>query len=464
MYKISERNIRIISIVALSAILLIALLCLSGCTDLGSLSLAVVFPTATGGTIVSGEPITTATVNEHSPSLLKSEIDERITKIRPMSTPIDQISRYKGARKSGSMVVDYYSVDMKPTATYMSASYIEPDANTATANHTRAKLTVELGDAFEPSDTIMVKDVKGYEEDGTTTSEASLVLYVLGKDADTGALLVTAVNGKRIGEIKGCVPNIHVGAKLVRMGRAATELDVQTAQFESLPVKSQNFCQIFKMQIEQSTFMKIANKEVEWDFSDQEEAAIYDMRLSMEKSFLFGVKSNIFDPLKKENVSLTGGIWWQAGKQFEYSPSDDWTHEQLIDMMQMCFTGNAGNKRKVLIGGSELIGRLNKMEAFKTLSNENTMAKWGLDFNEIVSKFGKLYVLHSEVFDDCGKSDHGFIFDPEYIQKWSHVPFGSQALDLKKAGIRNTDALVLTEASCMTLRYPNAHMRIVPQY
>ena len=79
------------------------------------------------------------------------------------------------------------------------------------------------------------------------------------------------------------------------MGRAASELDVQTSQFEALPVKSQNYCQIFKMQIEQSTLLKMANKEVEWDFSDQEEVAIYDMRLSMEKSFLFGIKQNIFD-------------------------------------------------------------------------------------------------------------------------------------------------------------------------
>ena len=464
MYKLSERNIRVITIVALSAILLTLLLCLSGCCDVSSLSLAVVFPTVTGGKIISGEPVTTALVNEYAPSLLQSEIDERIVKIRPMSTPIDQISRYKGARKSGSMIVDYYSVDSKPTSTYVIASYTEPDENTVNSNHTRAKLTIETSNTFEVSDTIMVKDVSGYEEDGVTKSKASLVLYVLSKDADTGAILVTAVNGKRIGEIKGCVPNIHIGAMLVRMGRAATELDVQTSQFESLPIKSQNFCQIFKMQIEQSTFMKIANKEVEWDFSDQEEAAIYDMRLSMEKSFLFGIKSNIYDHLKKENVSLTGGIWWQAGKEFEYPISEEWSHELLIDMMKSCFTGNAGNKRKVLIAGSDLIGRLNKMDAFKTMTGENTMMKWGLDFNEIVSKFGKLYVLHSEIFDDCGKSSHGLIFDPEYIQKWSHVPFGSQALDLKKAGIRNTDALVLTEASCMTLRYPNAHMRIVPQY
>ena len=44
-----------------------------------------------------------------------NEVDKRITKVRPMSTPIDQLSRYAGARKSGSMIVDYYSVDVKPT-------------------------------------------------------------------------------------------------------------------------------------------------------------------------------------------------------------------------------------------------------------------------------------------------------------------------------------------------------------
>ena len=131
-------------------------------------------------------------------------------------------------------------------------------------------------------------------------------------------------------------------------------------------------------------------------------------------------------------------------------------------MMQMSYTGNAGNKRKVLIGGSDFIGRINKIETVKIVEGDKNTVKWGIDFNEISSKFGRLYVLHSEVFDDCGMSDYGFIFDPEYIQKWSHVPFGSQALDLKKAGIRNSDALVLTEASCLTLRYPTAHMRIVP--
>ncbi len=42
-----------------------------------------------------------------------------------------------------------------------------------------------------------------------------------------------------------------------------------------------------------------------------------------------------------------------------------------------------------------------------------------------------------------------------------HVPFQAENLDLRKSGQRNTDAVVLTEASCLVLRYPNAHMKVI---
>ena len=157
-----------------------------------------------------------------------------------MSTPVDQISRYKGARKAGSMIVDYYSVDVKPTKTTMKTAYTEPEASAATANNRRAKLDTNNNDLFEISDTILVQGVKGYESDGVTPSQADLVLYVYTKDLNTGAPLVNVANGKTIGSIEDCVPTIPPGACLIRMGRAAAELDVQTAQFECLPGKEQN--------------------------------------------------------------------------------------------------------------------------------------------------------------------------------------------------------------------------------
>ncbi len=72
-------------------------------------------------------------------------------------------------------------------------------------------------------------------------------------------------------------------------------------------------------------------------------------------------------------------------------------------------------------------------------------------------------MLLSEVLDDCGMAENGLIIDPEYITKYTHIPFSTQKLDLKSSGQRNVDAIVITEASCLVLRYPGAHMRIVKQ-
>ena len=405
------------------------------------------------------EPLTTDLSRETSPDLLLNEIDQQIVKVRPMATPIDQLSRCAGSKHTGSMVVDFYNVDTKPTMTITTQAYDEPTAQTVTEDSVKATISTAKNEMFDVSDTILVQGVYGYEPDGSTLSSQELVLYVISRD-DNNVLKVLAVNGKTIGDVEGCVPSIPAQTKLIRMGRAATELDVMSPQFEAMPRKDQQFCQIFKMQVEQSTMQKIANKEVEWTMNDQEEAAIYDMRLGMEKSFLFGVKGKVWDSTKKENVMFTGGIWQQAGKEFVYD-DDGFTQESIIDLMRDAFTGNAGSKRKILIGGSELIGLLNKLDYQRVITSTDTVTKWGIDFTELRSKFGVLYVLLSEVFDECGMADAGMIIDPEYLQKYTHQPFSAETLNLKASGVRNVDATVLTETSCLVLRYPKAHMRII---
>ncbi len=51
------------------------------------------------GTVrVTDGPLTTPAVREGSPALLLNEIDSRVVKVRPMATPVDQISRMVGAR------------------------------------------------------------------------------------------------------------------------------------------------------------------------------------------------------------------------------------------------------------------------------------------------------------------------------------------------------------------------------
>jgi len=215
----------------------------------------------------------------------------------------------------------------------------------------------------------------------------------------------------------------------------------------------------YKAQVEQSTFQKIANKEVGWGFSDLEESAIVDLRLGMEKNFLFGHRTQIYDPLKKENVYLTGGIWNQTNREFQLPATLD--YDSIVAMTRQAFTQNAGSSRKILIGGTALIEQLSKQEHTKVIMAQDKVTRWGIDFTEMVTKFGTLYVVASEIFDQCGHAYDGMIIDPEYITKYCHVPFRTEKLDLRKSGQRNTDAIVITEASCLVLRYPAAHMRII---
>jgi len=409
----------------------------------------VVSKSATGAQIIDG-PLTVSAAREGSASLLLNEIDSRVVKVRPMATPIDQISRMVGSRPASSMVVDYYSVDSKSSETSLTSSLTKIADGTYSGHPTYA-LKVEQPDMISVTETLMLPEVEG-------ANGAPLVLYVVSTDkSSSNPVTVIALNAADT----AATTLGKMGSKVVRMGRAAGELDVQTPQFEALPVKSSNFCQIFKAQVEQSILAKLSAKEVGWTLTDQEEVAIMDMRLGMEKSFLFGVKARLTDPKRYDEVLFTQGIWHQAGGEFELI-EDVLTPELLVAMMREAFTGDsAGSPRKILMGGSGLIERLNNLDYTKVITASDTVTRWGIDFTELRSKFGVLCVVHNEVFDQCGHENDGMIIDPQYLTKYSHIPFRVEHLDLKSSGVRNTDALVATEASCLVLRHPKAHLRII---
>lgn len=410
--------------------------------------------TTENGASVNNEVLTTAVSEQATPGLLRNAIDERIVKIRPMATPVDQLSRCAGARSCGSMKVDYYAVDVKAVSARLSAEIADDEFETDTANNqVTIRVTTDANGIFSPTETVLFPDVAA---DGVSGHDP-LMLYVT--EADNKGFTAVAVGYDADITALPC-GSIGKDTRLVRMGRAATELDVQTAQFESLPRKRTNFCQIFKMQVEQSTLQKLANKEVGWTFSDQEEVAIIDMRQGMEKNFLFGRKAKITDPGKHEDIYLTGGIWNQTDNTFSYTPAT-LDGGKLIELCRAAFTGTGGNTRKILLGGSGLIEALSKIQYDKNVEAGKTFVRWGIEFKEIRSNFGSLYVIHSEIFDQCGHENDGFVLDPDCLTKYCHVPFHTETLDLRRSGQRNTDAIVVTEASCMVLRHPNAHMRVV---
>ena len=403
------------------------------------------------------------------PNFYMQDVDKRIVKIRPMATPIDQISRYAKASSSKSFEVKYYSVGTRP---------ITCKTNSALAAQTSgASVTLPVDDAsmFTLDDTIRVVGVKGkYDYKGVAYPTDSdnvpdLVLCVCGKDPQSQMPTVYAVNGDLDSTTNTAirVPAIPSGTTLVRMGKACGELDVQTGRFNNIPTPEVQYCQNFMIQVEQSTFDKIASKEVNWSFSDIEEDGIYDMRLSQENTYLFGVK-NVINHISKEgmNTWFTGGIWYMAGKDIEVGVWDNdkkcavITDDNLVDITKDLFVGTGiGNKRKILFCGSEMLSAFSKIKSEK-FRLKDTVEVWNLKFKSWDTDFGEVLTIHHELFDANGMSDCGFAMDPEYLSKRTHVSWSRNVLDLKNAGIRNTDAVVIQEVACLYLRYANAHARM----
>ncbi len=395
---------------------------------------------------------TTTLTNQLSPSLLRSEIDERIALIRPSSTPLDQISRMIGARKANSMRVEYYSIDTKE-----GHDTVAKTVRDLILSHGQP-FTVQVSNAaiFSETETVLLPSV--IIPSGTYKGQA-LVGYISSIDGNELSLIPVNIEAGLTDISAGTIAE---GASVIRMGRAARELDVQTAQFIALPRKDYNFCQIFKSQIEESLYQRLADKEVGWNITDQEEVAIMDMRMGMEKSFLFGARSRVCLGDTADEVLFTGGIWNQTDRTHYYDAAGQMQTE-MLDIARAAFIGSSGSTRKILLAGSSLLRNLASEPNLSIISKEGKKTAWGIDFNVVHTRFGTLYVHLSEVFDLCGKPDSGIVIDPEYITKYVHVPFTADNISFRKQGVRNTEGIVLTEASCLVLRHPDTHLRLEPK-
>ena len=423
---------------------------------------------------INGDGVMTETAGrEAEPDLYLDDVDKRITKIRPMSTPIDQISRYANTSKADSFICKYYSVGTRPIKTTVSTAV----AAVTTGSTQSFKLSVADPGIFTKDDTIRVvgvaaaKDYKGNSYSGTAydNGRPDLVLCVCGRDASDSMPIVYAINGNLDSSGSQAILPVAIpkDTVLIRMGKACGELDVQTGRFANNPTPDIQYCQNFMIQIEQSTFDKIAAKEVNWGFSDLEEDSIFDMRLTQELSFIFG-DMNMIKHVTKENMAqwFTKGIWWMAGNAIDLGHWDAAKGEavisadDLVDMHRAAFVGEGrGNKRKVVIAGSDVVSAFSKIESDKIRRTE-TVKKWNLEFTSYKTGFGEWMLIHHELFDLCGMSDYAMMLDPEYLSKRVHLSWSRSVLDFKKAGVRKTDAVVLQEVSCLYLRYPKAHARM----
>lgn len=390
-----------------------------------------------------------------SPELFTQDIDARVTKISPMRTPIDQISRKSGKSSScDSLEVKYYSVGNRPI--------IGKTAEEITASPSADRFALELVDPemLDIQDTVRFQGINGYKEGGTTPDTGvDFVGLVIDIDS-SGKRVIQPING---GDNQKGYPAIAAGTTIVRMGRAGAEFDVQTAVFSNVPTPKTQYCQKFMMQIEESTWAKMSAKEVNWNFSDLERDGVEALKMGMEGSFLFGQKRKFVHAINKQLVYTTGGIYWQIGKRVDIGTFADGkttlTDKDLVSIAKTLFTGEgAGNRKKFALAGKDA------MEAFSNMTSDTgktyqrpKVDMWDMTFTAFETDFGELHFMYCEMLDVQGKSDEVIVIDPEYMRKRLFKAWAREEYDMKKLAVRDTTAAVFTETSCIYLTNENAH-------
>lgn len=441
-----------------------------------------------GGKVAAGASSVTANEQIQDAEWYLKEINKTIVEMKFTGTPIDQILRTASFNKSDSITIKYYSVGQRPLRAILAK------ATEAMTTETPKAIELEDSTVIGSMDTLLVLNadgsfMPGYVND-VEDSEHPLMLRVHAVNSETNLPLVYAVNGKMSANGNPfMIPALPAGTVFLRMGRAAAEKDVSTGRYYQLPSPTEQFCQRFIMQVEQTVYDRFSKTEVDWSFTRVERMAMEDMRIGMEASGLFGVKSkHAFN--SQGNVYTCEGIWYRAGKDLElghwevvtdeagnkktdsdgnYVQEYVITENELVDLVGRIIEGAGNGSRTKLVFVDNMIYAAlckiktnNRVRIFDAEKNYNN---WGLDFQSFESMGTKLLFYRHDLFNAWGFTGRAFSLDPEYLDKWVFQNWERSEYDLKKLFISNSNAVTMQEFSCWTLGFPDAHARIAaPEY
>lgn len=427
---------------------------------------------------------TATTANLEDADLVEQDLDKDITLFSPDRYPLDTITRNyaRKKRKAGAQKVAYPQIGYKPLTDTLVTLTADGTSSTAptskfTASSTNQALKVYVKptniDIWRTHDTLLMRDLtlNGTKDEpnvgSSSTFEHDQMFWVSKKDGDVleltpiGGMFGTGSNSK-----KNIVPSFN-NPTLVRMGQAKHELAIQTDPYAMLPEISEQYCQNFMAQIEESTFAALTTtKKVNIGFSDFEADNISSMRAEMEASFLWSDKGEIRDG--NNSVLFTGGVTRSIDKVLYYGNGDgdrSLSAEDYTAWMEEVFTGNNGSKERILLAGATLLSAISLLrESEKSISGSRTEETYlGVRTTKIVHELGLLRVIHAPIFDETGWGDRGVILDIEHLSKRDFIPLHAKELDLIGSGQKNAKAKVLQEVSCMVLRYPDCHALIRPK-
>jgi hypothetical protein len=405
-----------------------------------------------GTTVTTQETQNPALVTEMGGDIVLSDVERKVTNLRPDVAPLDTMIRLIGSRPT-----DSYSVMWAESG--FSGGHVEalaPVTQNSAGDTVSITLTPDsyryavLSSVFLYADTSIGKNVG---------------LYVLEKNSSTKEIVCQVIGGTGAGDQIGS-GGIAAGTELFFTGVAKNELDAQTEAYQQMPELQENYCQIQMCQIEQGLYDQKQKKELDWGLLEFKSDALYKFRYGCENTLLMGIKSK-FQNQEGKDIYTAGGLENYVGWHLKYVPNAAGSAGGLdiykfFELGEAVFTNIAGSDSRVFFMSPQLMTQfLKSIEFQKMVAESKTNLVHGLRCNEIDTGFGLFNIrLHKGL--GLTRKGEGCVVDLSRIRMRAFDSMHWRDIDLLGSGQSKAEAWTLEERVTAEFRAKATHAWVYP--
>lgn len=391
----------------------------------------------------------------------KASTSDVIAKIGWSNAPLDTVLRNISKGKCGSDEFRFFSVAARGIACTTTASTVTFDTENKAVTVSLAAGAHNLsksGLLLVPTVNVDADGVFAAINPKDVVASNPLVLHVVDINYTANTIEVIPTNAKT-----GTLP---LSVEMFRTGVACDQDAAITDDPQIVPTEDSNFCQRQLCTVSENMFQKLQDKDADFNFEDYRDQAIMDFRLQSESLVLFGAGalkgSNFRDPKTMKRKLHMRGVNNFPIQRIVKGESEE-IDAFLNRAMEELFAVNNGSSERLLFYGAGFATYLaNSKWWTKQLEANKTEMKWGVTWKMVESNFGTLRGIMDPALSLYGPySNCAFVIDRAHIRLIEQVPMHERKLDLQKAGIRNSQDVVIEEAITLELTNPMAHGLLV---
>lgn len=392
-------------------------------------------------TPVVGEGSVSTSQTEGTDDIFVRDVDDMVHMIGADDHPLTTMKHnLKKSKPATSFKVGWYEDDYFDRKDTLAA------AETGAGGVGDHVISVTDASKWVPGNIISVPGVSVTSPDSQVDE---LRLFVKSIDYDTGNLTVRVQNDTAL-------PALPDGEEIIRLTVGASELQAQMQAVHKDPTEKTNYVQRFMGQVEISELKELSKTYTGDDRQREIKKRVYDLRGQIENADMFGIP-DVQVSTDGSKIYYQGGLEYYAGQLLGYTPGA-LTHNNLITWLRKIFARNNGASKRILFADDYLLEDILKVDFIqKQLDADATKVVWGVECEEIVTSFGRLYIKHHKGIAESGRQYYGQVVDLGRVTDRVLRSWKKEKLLLKESGQKNVKADLLTMYKSLQVVNANTH-------